>query len=152
MKRARAHRRIAAAVIGLAMMLVGCGGTDEPPITPSVEAGVGAALTVDSVSGVWFRAGGFPLYVLFAEDGRFTADPVRGFLYNTPYGAGTYEIEGNTIRFVFADTEVCTEGEPSAWTASHPEPDKLEVEVTDDGSGECVWGLGDQSFVRVGDS
>ncbi len=150
----RKHRRIAAGVVGLTIVLAGCGGTDEPSTSPSVEAGTVAAPTVDSLTGVWLRTGEtlIGLYVLFTDDGRFTADPQRGVLYGDPYAAGTYEIDGNTITFVFAETVICTEGDTSAWTASLPEPDKLEVDVTEDGSGSCSWGLGAQSFIRVGDS
>jgi hypothetical protein len=147
----RPHGRIAAGVVGLAIMLVGCGGTDEPPMTPSVEAGAGAAPTVDSLTGVWLRSG-HALFVLFTRDGRFAADPVRDSLQASPYGAGTYEIDGNTITFVFAATPICTEGDTSVWVASQPEPDRLEVDVTEDGSGDCRWVLGEQRFIRIGDS
>ena len=149
MNRRRGRRLVALAA---AVVLVACGGgTTEPTITASAEAGTGATPTVDRLEGVWLDAEA-NLFVLFTNGGRFAADPVRGFLYNTPYGAGSYKIEGNTITFVFANTEVCTKGETSTWTASLPEPDELVVEVTDDGSGNCNWGLGDHKLLRVGDS
>jgi hypothetical protein len=155
----RPRRRIAAGVVGLAIVLVGCGGNDEPPTrrsvqpstTPSEDAGAGAPPTVDSLTGVWLRSGE-TLFISFTDDGRFAADPLRDSLDATPVGAGTYEIDGDTITFVFAATLICTEGDTSVWIASQPEPDRLEVEVIEDGSGDCSWGLGDHRFVRLGDS
>lgn len=138
-------------MVALAIVLVGCGGIDEPRTTPSVEAGAGAAPTVDTLRGVWLRDG-HSLFVSFSNEGRFAADPERDALDGTPFGAGTYEIDGNTIMFVFDNTEICTEGDTSVWTVRQPEPDRLEVTVTDDGSGDCRWGSGDHRFVRLGDS
>lgn len=152
-KRGRSHRWIATGLVGLTIVLVGCGGTGELQSTPSLEAGAGAAPTVASLTGVWLDTRD-SLYVLFTDDGRFSADPTRGYLHATAYASGTYEIDDNRITFVFAETEICTEGQTSTWTASHPEPGDLEVEVTDDhdGSGNCRWGLGGHSYIRVGDS
>lgn len=147
----RRHRRISAGVLGLAIMLVGCGETDEPPTSPSVQTGAGAAPTVESLTGVWLRDG-HALFVSFTDNGRFAADPTRDALDASPFGAGTYEIEGNTLRFVFDATAVCTKGDTSAWTVSQPEPNRLEVNVTEDGSGDCRWGLGEHRFVRIGES
>jgi hypothetical protein len=146
----RSHRRIAAGAVGLAIALVWCGGADEPSTTPSAEAGAGSAPTMDSLAGVWLRSPE-TLFVSFTDDGRFAADPLRDSLDATPAGAGTYEIDGNTITFTFADTPACTEGDTSVWIASQPESDRIEVEVTEDGSGDCTWGLGDHRFVRLDD-
>lgn len=144
-------RRVVAGVISLAIALVGCGGADEPPTTPNVEDGAEAAPTVDSLTGVWLR-NGHALFVSFTDDGRFAADPTRDSLDATPYGAGTYKIDGNTITFVFDATAICTEGDTSVWMVSQPEPDRLEVDVVEDGSGDCRFGSGDHRFVRIGDS
>ena len=151
MEHRRSYGGRAAGLVALAIVLVGCGDPDEPSTTPSVEAEAGAAPTVDSLTGVWLRDG-HALFVSFTDDGRFAADPTRDSLDASPYGTGTYEIEGNTIRFVFDATAVCTMGDTSAWTVSQPEPNRLEVKVTEDGSGDCRWGLGDHRFVRIGDS
>jgi hypothetical protein len=145
----RAASRLVALVAVVAVSACG-GGTTDPPITAGAQATAGAAPTVDRLEGVWLDSEG-DLWVLFTNRGRFAADPVRGYLYNTPYGAGTYKIEGNTISFLFANTEVCKKGDASAWTANLPEPDELVVEVTDDGT-HCHWGLGDHKLTRVGDS
>lgn len=135
-------------------MLVGCGDADEPPAAPSAEASVGDAAgtapTVDSLTGTWVR-NGHPLFVSFTDDGRFAADPTRDLLDASPFGAGTYEIEGNTIRFVFDASAICTKGDTSEWTVSQPEPNRLEVNVIEDGNGDCKWGLGEHRFVRIGD-
>jgi hypothetical protein len=153
------HGKIEAATTPMALSWLGRAGhhagrvreTDEPSTRPSIEAGAGTAPTVDSLTGTWFREG-HALFVSFTDDGRFAADPTRDALDASPYGAGTYEIEGNTIRFVFDATAVCTKGDESAWTVSQPEPNRLEVNVTEDGSGDCRWGVGEHRFVRLSDS
>ena len=132
-------------------MLVACGGGTTDFTTASAQASVGLAPTIDRLAGVWLDTEEL-LYVVFTEEGRVAADPERGHLYFTPYFEGTYQIEGNTIAFTAVHTEICTEGDTSAWTASVSEPRKLEVEVIEDGTALCAWGLGDHEFIRVGDS
>ncbi len=147
--RRRASWQVAVAA---AVVLIACGGgAAEPTISASAEATAGLAPTVDRLAGVWLDTEEL-LYVVFTEEGRVAADPERGYLYHTPYFEGTYEIDGNTITFTTVRTEICTKGDTSAWTASVPEPSKLEVEVIDDGAGLCAWGLGEHELLRVGDS
>lgn len=158
--------RLSAAAILMALATAACaGGTgrgDNQPSEPQAEATAAeAAATIEGLpptknrlAGIWLADEEVtPLLVRFSPDGTFAIDDGAGPLDTAPAGSGTYEVDGETIRFMNERSRVCNEGDRWTFQARLPEDGRLHTVITDDAADACSRGAGTElTWTRVSPS
>jgi hypothetical protein len=111
--------------------------------------------TPDRLAGIWARQEGpnlqpTQLLIRFSRNGDVAYDDL-GLLDSTPAILGNYSVAGDTITFRAGPESVaCEDGDTWAFRASLTQDGQLNVEVTEDGTGNCRVGLGTEwVFARV---
>lgn len=139
---------IAGVVLGIATLR----GTDERPAAPPTQpeapgpdapALEGAPPTVERLVGVWVTESG-GLMAQFTDEGRWIIDD-GGLLDTSPWGRGTYEVEGGTVTLESQRSGVRT---CWRWDAALPEDGRL-LTVTRDDPGCSTFAGREDSWIRV---
>lgn len=152
--------RLIPVTVALGLALLACSddeaqvaGTSAPPTSASPVTTASPALTTDMLAGIWLNDGGptgaDSLLLSLGTDASMAFDN-GGFLDTSPCVGGTYELVEDAMIFENARSGCCPSGDSWTFRANLSEEGRLSTVITEDGTGNCQTGMGNEwNWTRV---